>query len=83
VFAFYDIVFNVAFVAAAALAAALLPANGKSYAVLAFIAAGYAVTAAAYSRAPRTTREAGEPPRPARAGHAPDAAPAGTPAPPR
>ena len=53
VFALYDVGFNVAFVAAAAAAAVLLPINGKSYAVLALIAAGYAATAAAYAWASR------------------------------
>ena len=48
VFAFYDILFNVAFVAAAALAALMLPDTGKSYAVLSVIAVGYAATAAGY-----------------------------------
>jgi MFS family permease len=50
VFAFYDIVFNVAFVSAAALSALLLPPNGKSYAVLALITAGYALTSIGYRR---------------------------------
>jgi len=53
VFAFYDIVFNVAFVSAAALAALLLPPDGKSYAVLALITVGYAVTSIGYLRAGR------------------------------
>ena len=44
VFSFYDILFNVSFVSAAGVAAAALPRNGKSYPVLFFIAAGYAVT---------------------------------------
>jgi MFS family permease len=83
VFAFYDIVFNVAFVAAAALSAALLPPNGKSYAVLAFIAVGYSLTAAAYFHGRRPTRAGGGPPRPARADRPRGAARAGTPAPPR
>lgn len=81
VFAFYDIVFNVAFVAAAALSAALLPPDGKSYAVLSFIAAGYALTAVAYHRGGRPNRAAaGSPPR-ARSGRARGVARAGTPAP--
>ncbi|MPZ61182.1 MAG: MFS transporter [Propionibacteriales bacterium] len=50
-FAIYDVIFNVAFVAAAALGALILPPNGKSYGVLALIAFGYAATAAAYARA--------------------------------
>jgi hypothetical protein len=54
VFALYDVVFNVAFVAAAAAAAVVLPDSGKSYVVLAFVAAGYLVTAVFYARASRT-----------------------------
>jgi MFS family permease len=53
VFALYDVIFNVAFVAAAGAAAIVLPVTGKSYAVLAFIAAGYLVTALAYARVSR------------------------------
>ncbi|MGI8435121.1 MAG: MFS transporter [Nocardioidaceae bacterium] len=49
VFAIYDVTFNVAFVVAAAVGAVVIPANGKSYAVLAAIAAGYAATALAFS----------------------------------
>jgi MFS family permease len=50
VFSFYDVIFNVAFVAAAAVSAVILPMDGKSYAALALIALGYAVTAAVYWR---------------------------------
>jgi MFS family permease len=53
VFVVYDVVFNVAFVAAAAVAAVVLPVTGKSYAVLAAVAAGYLLTAAAYARTTR------------------------------
>jgi hypothetical protein len=53
VFSLYDVLFNVAFVAAAAVAALALPADGKSYAVLAVIAAGYALTAIFYARVSR------------------------------
>jgi MFS family permease len=53
VFSLYDVIFNVAFVAAAAVAAAVLPASGKSYGVLAAIAVGYLLTAAGYARATR------------------------------
>jgi MFS family permease len=49
VFSLYDVAFNVAFVAAAAVGALVLPASGKSYAVLALIATGYAATALAYA----------------------------------
>jgi MFS family permease len=53
VFAFYDVLFNVAFVSAAAFAALALPASGKSYPVLAVVAVGYAAVALAYGRASR------------------------------
>ena len=63
VFSFYDTLFNISFVSAAAASAVLLPPDGKSYAVIALIAAGYAVTALVYGvvtavRAPQ------EPPEP-------------------
>ncbi|MBA3417954.1 MAG: MFS transporter [Geodermatophilaceae bacterium] len=51
VFSVYDTVFNVGFVAAAAVAAFALPTSGKSYWVLGVIVAGYALTAAGYARA--------------------------------
>jgi MFS family permease len=54
VFALYDVIFNVAFVAAAAVAAAVLPASGKSYGVLAAVAVGYLLTATWYARATRS-----------------------------
>jgi MFS family permease len=50
VFSLYDMIFNVGQVSAAALGAAILPDNGKSYPVLAFIVLGFAVTAAGYAR---------------------------------
>jgi len=94
VFAFYDIVFNVAFVLACVLAAAALPADGRSYAVLALISVGYTATAAAYARAAiKLDRQVPEkqPPTPAAAeslrrapaARAPVAAQAETPEPPR
>lgn len=49
VFSLYDTLFNMAFVAAAVVAAAVLPATGKSYLMLVTIAAGYAVCAALYA----------------------------------
>ena len=60
VFSVYDVVFNAAFVAAAALGALVLPVTGKSYPVLALIAGGYALTALTYARL-----TAGQPPTPA------------------
>jgi hypothetical protein len=53
VFSLYDVIFNVAFVAAAATAAVVLPPDGRSHAVLGILSAGYLLTAVAYSRAPR------------------------------
>ena len=63
VFSFYDTVFNISFVSAAAAAAVLLPADGKSVLVTCLIAAGYALTALVYGV--MTARRAGEePPEP-------------------
>jgi MFS family permease len=53
VFALYDVIFNVAFVAAAAVAAVVLPFDGRSHVVLAAIALGYVATAVTYARASR------------------------------
>ena len=48
VFAFYDMMFNVAYAAGAGLSAAFMPDDGHSPAIVAAVAAGYAVLAAAY-----------------------------------
>jgi len=48
VFAFYDMMFNVTFVAGAGLSAAFMPADGHSPAIVAMVAAGYAILAAGY-----------------------------------
>ena len=45
VFSFYDVIFNIAFVSAAAFGAVALPADGNSPPVFAVVAVGYAVTA--------------------------------------
>ncbi|MEQ7009056.1 MFS transporter [Actinopolymorpha sp. B17G11] len=50
VFALYDVLFNVVFVAAAAFAAVTLPPTGKSYAILIGSAAVYAAAAVGYAR---------------------------------
>ena len=55
VFSVYDVVFNVAFVAAACVAAVVLPATGKSYVVLGAVAAGFVAIALWYARASRVT----------------------------
>jgi len=56
VFSFYDTLFNVTFVAAAVVAAFLLPVSGKSYAMLAVVSTGYALTALGYGLAVRHRR---------------------------
>lgn len=48
VFSFYDTLFNLSFVSAAAAAALLVPTSGRSYIVIAVVAGGYAVTALSY-----------------------------------
>jgi MFS family permease len=48
VFSIYDVVFNVVFVAAAAVGALVVPTSGKSYALVVGISAGYGVTAWTY-----------------------------------
>ena len=48
VFAFYDMMFNAAYVAGAALSVIVMPANGHSPLLIGLVAAGYAVVAAAY-----------------------------------
>ena len=55
VFSLYDVIFNVAFVAAAAAAAVVLPFDGKSYAALAAVALGYLATAVGYAAVTRRT----------------------------
>jgi MFS family permease len=54
VFAFYDMMFNVTYVAGAALSAAFMPADGHSPVIVGLVAAGYAILAAAYWLAART-----------------------------
>jgi MFS family permease len=48
VFSLYDMVFNVTFVAGAALGAVFMPVTGRSYPMLSLVTAGYALAAAAY-----------------------------------
>jgi MFS family permease len=63
VFAFYDTMFNLTFVSAAVAGAVVLPASGRSYAVLGAIAAGYALIAVAYGLAARSPKTAVRPVR--------------------
>ena len=53
IFSLYDVIFNVAFVGAAAVAAVVLPLSGRSYAVLVAISLGYVATALVYARVSR------------------------------
>jgi MFS family permease len=53
VFAFYDMMFNAAYVAGAALSVVIMPANGHSPDLIALVGVGYAVVAAAYWLAAR------------------------------
>jgi len=48
VFAFYDMMFNAAYVAGAALSVVVMPEDGHSPVLVALVAAGFAVVAAAY-----------------------------------
>jgi hypothetical protein len=48
VFAFYDMMFNAAYVAGAALSVVVMPEDGHSPFLVALVAAGFAVVAAAY-----------------------------------
>jgi MFS family permease len=50
VFALYDMLFNIALVAAAVLTAVVLPADGRSPAMVVAVAVGYTVVAAVYAR---------------------------------
>lgn len=56
-FAFYDVVFNAAFILAAALGALIIPDDGYSRLLYAFIAMLYLVTGLAYVRSGRRTAE--------------------------
>ncbi|MFG2528580.1 MFS transporter [Streptomyces sp. NPDC048516] len=53
IFAIYDVLFNAAFVGAAAVAALMLPADGRSIALLGVVTAFYAVVTAALVRSVR------------------------------
>ena len=63
VFSLYDTLFNVSFVAAAGVAALIVPRNGRSYVVLGVVAGGYALTALVYGAFARL-RAPTEPPEP-------------------
>jgi hypothetical protein len=59
VFSLYDMLFNAAYVLGPAVAAAFMPANGKSYPVVILIGAGYLLTAAVYAALSRRAPYAG------------------------
>lgn len=56
-FAFYDVLYNAAFVAAAALAAITLPDSGYSRGLFAAVAIAYVAAGLAYSRTPSTASD--------------------------
>jgi len=63
VFAFYDMMFNVTYVAGAALGAAFMPSDGHSPVIIGLVAAGYAILAVAYWLArPRAQSSSGSGP---------------------
>ncbi len=63
-FAFYDVTFNVSIAAGALLSVVFMPLNGKSPAVIAVVAAGYAVVAAGYWLLSRQPAAGGSPAAP-------------------
>jgi MFS family permease len=69
VFALYDVIFNVVFVAAAAVGAFVIPVSGRSYALLLAVSAGYAATAVGYVAAGRIPPEPLGQSAPSRVGH--------------
>jgi sugar phosphate permease len=62
VFSFYDMLFNAPFVVGAALAAAFMPFDGKSYALLAVAGGGYLLAALAYALLSLQPAGGGSPP---------------------
>jgi hypothetical protein len=61
VFSYYDMIFNVPFVAGAALSAAFMPLTGRSTPIIGLVAAGYAVASAGYWLLGRQSGAGGEP----------------------
>jgi MFS family permease len=62
VFSFYDMMFNVTYVAGAALSAVFMPLNGRSPAIIGLAAVGYALAAAGYWIVSRQPSAGGESP---------------------
>jgi MFS family permease len=62
VFSFYDMLFNAPFVVGAAVSAAFMPFDGKSYALLAVAGAGYVLAAVAYAMLSRQPSAGGPSP---------------------
>jgi MFS family permease len=78
VFSVYDMAFNVTYVAAAAVAATVLPKSGKSFTVMACLAAGYVLVAVLFAWLSARSPDAVAPdpsPAPKRAGVSVGAAP--------
>jgi sugar phosphate permease len=64
VFSFYDMFFNVPFVIGAAVGAAIMPFDGKSYALVGVASGGYLLAAVAYSLLSRQRPAGGSPSSP-------------------
>ncbi len=85
VFALYDMLFNLPFVIGAVVVAQVIPNDGKSYLVVAVVAAGYLVAGLLYAAASRQELRSGPSavaPVPGGPGGSPEAAPPGTSSPP-
>jgi MFS family permease len=61
VFSFYDMMFNVTFVAGAAISAVFMPSTGKSAAIIGLVAVGFALASAGYWLLVRQLPAGGEP----------------------
>ena len=60
-FSFYDVMFNVTYVAGAGLSAVFMPNTGRSPTIIGLVAVGYAVAAAGYWIVSRQPSADGEP----------------------
>jgi len=60
IFAFYDMMFNAAYVAGAALSVVIMPADGHSPGLIGLVAAGYAILAAGYWLASRRDKSSSD-----------------------
>jgi MFS family permease len=73
VFSFYDMIFNIPFVAGAGLSAIFMPLDGRSPAIMGVVAAGYALAAGGYRLLSRQPPGGGGPAGPGAASPSPSA----------